>query len=159
MLTDPDTDKVVRKVTDELEVDPFVEPADRIHHDRHVHHTHELHHETSEATSRALIRVVPLAYGALLGGLADSLALGLAAGMTVSMAFDLFMGNNSLVRGLSRRLFGKMCPTIAALAHGLANLITRLGLAASPVLRRPLTIHDQPSWRQKISALRCKSSQ
>jgi len=102
MLTDKKTDEVVSVVTDELQVDEFVAPADRAHHDRYARHTHELPSESSEATSRVLIRVVPLAYGALLGGLTDSLLLGLSAGVILSAAFDLSMGANSLVLSLLR---------------------------------------------------------
>jgi len=103
MLTDKQVDQVASIVTDELEVDEFVAPLDRAHHDRFARHTHELPNESSEATSRALIRVVPLAYGALLGGLADSLLLGLSAGVILSAAFDLWMGANSLVLSLLRK--------------------------------------------------------
>ena len=103
MLTDKQVDKVASIATDELEVDEFVSSSDRSHHDRFARHTHELPDESSEATSRALIRVVPLAYGALLGSLADSLLLGLSAGAILSTAFDLWMGSNSLVLSLLRR--------------------------------------------------------
>ena len=103
MLTDHEADEVVRTVTDELEVDEFVQAADSAHHDRYAHHTHDLPDESSEASSRALIRVVPLVYGALLGGLADSMFLGFSSGMVLSVAFDLSMGGNSMVRSLFRR--------------------------------------------------------
>ena len=103
MLTEKQVDEVAPIVTDEIEVDAFVAPSNRAHHDRYAHHTHELPEESSEATSRALIRVVPLIYAALLGGLADSLLLGLSAGVILSVAFDLSMGANSLVLALLRR--------------------------------------------------------
>ncbi|MBT8430276.1 MAG: hypothetical protein KJN79_10230 [Gammaproteobacteria bacterium] len=103
MLTDKKVDEVAPVVTDELEVDAFVAPSNRAHHDRYARHTHELPEESSEATSRALIRVVPLVYAVLLGGLADSLLLGLSAGVILSAAFDLSMGAKSLVLSLLRR--------------------------------------------------------
>ena len=103
MLTDKQFDEVAPNVTDELEVDAFVVSSNRARHDRYARHTHELPEESSEATSRALIRVVPLVYAALLGGLADSLLLGLSAGVILSAAFDLSMGAKSLVLSLVRR--------------------------------------------------------
>lgn len=102
-MTEKQVDKVTPIVTDELDVDEFLTPSARAHHDRFARHTHELPDESSEVTSRALIRVVPLAYGALLGSLADSLLLGLSAGAIISVAFDLWMGANSLVLSLLRR--------------------------------------------------------
>ena len=134
MLKDKDEDTVAVEVTDQLELDEFVEQRGRTHHDRYARHTHDLPDDSSEASSRALVRVVPLAYGALLGGLADSLWLGFAAGLVLSMAFDLNMAENSLVRSLSRGLVNRLCPTVTRAAHRLARLIRRLGLVVPSTL-------------------------
>jgi len=70
----------------------------------HGKYTHELPEETTEAISRALVRIVPLAYGTLLGSLADSTAIGLTAALAISLAFDWSMEEHSIVRGVFRRL-------------------------------------------------------
>lgn len=130
MLTKKDAEPVVHKVTDQVELDEFVKPHDRAHHDIYARQSHELPDDVTEAASRALIRVVPLAYGGLLGGLADSIALGVSVGLIVSMALDLNMGEKSMLRALSQGL----CPVVARLAHLLARLIRRFGFAAPAAL-------------------------
>ena len=128
MLTEKETEATAQRVTDDIEIAPFVEPGHRVHRDQHVEYTHELPDDTSEATSRSLIRVVPLAYGGLLGGLADNMLLGLSVGATASAAFDLHMGDNSIVRPTWQWLLTKTCPAVAAAANGLAAIIRHLGL-------------------------------
>jgi len=130
MLTEKEAEFVVKDVTNPVELDEFVESGDRIHHDRYAQQSHELPNEAAEASSRALIRVVPLAYGALLGGLADHVLLGLCVGLMLSLAFDLNMGGKSMARALSRGL----CLVVARAGRLLAQIIGRLGLAAPAVL-------------------------
>lgn len=135
MSTEQRNEGQARDVTGAIEIDDFVAPGDGVHHDQRPHYSHELPEEASEATSRALVRVVPLAYGALLGGLSDNLPLGLAAGGAVSIAFDLSMGRDSMVRGLGHGLYNRLCPAVAATAHGIAGVLERLGLGAPSLLR------------------------
>ncbi len=130
MLMKKDSEPVAREVTDRIELDAYVEPRDRTHHDRYAELSHELTDDAAEATSRALIRGVPLGYGALLGGLADNILLGLAVGLVLSLAFDLNMGEKSIARGL----FRGVCPAFAEAAHLLARLLRLLGLAAPAAL-------------------------
>jgi hypothetical protein len=128
MLTEKETQATVQRVTDDIEIAPFVEPTHKVHHDQHVEYTHELPDDTSEATSRSLIRVVPLAYGGLLGGLVDNMLLGVSVGATASAAFDLHMGEHSIARPAWQWLVNKACPAVAAAANGLAAIIGHLGL-------------------------------
>jgi hypothetical protein len=128
MSTDKATEPMARSVTEEIEIAPFVEQQHGSHHDQYVEYTHELPEDTSEATSRSLIRVVPLAYGGLLGGLADNMLLGMAVGATACAAFDLHMGENSLFRSTWQWLVARLCPAVAATANGLSALVGRLGL-------------------------------
>jgi len=130
MLTDKDGEPVVQEVTDLVELDEFVEPPDRTHHDRYAQQSHELPDAAAEATSRALIRIVPLAYGALLGSLADSIVLGLWVGLILGTAFDLNMGEKSMARALLQGL----CPIVARLANLMARLMCRFGLTAPAAL-------------------------
>ena len=129
MLNDSETHRFPRVVSDELEIDEFTVKPGLTHEDQYAHHTHELPEDSAEATSRALVRIVPVAYGGLLGGLADNLALGLAGGVALSGAFDLFMGDKSVLRVLGAGLSPRVCPAIATAARLLAALIGRLGLA------------------------------
>lgn len=129
-MSEKDAEPVVQKVTDHVELQEFVEPLDRTHHDRYAQQSHELPDEAAESTSRALVRFVPLAYGALLGALADSILLGLSVGLMLSMAFDLNMGEKSMTRALSQGL----CPIFARLANLLARLMRRFGLTAPAAL-------------------------
>ncbi|MCB1801522.1 MAG: hypothetical protein KDI82_07545 [Gammaproteobacteria bacterium] len=112
--------------------DPVVQP----HIDRYAHHDHELSESTAEAVSRTIIRLVPLAYGILLGGLIDSLVMGLVAGGILSAALDLSMRGQSLLRALARDLTARLCPLVAAIAHGLAVVSARAGVPRLGVLRR-----------------------
>ena len=130
MLTEKDAEPLKQDVTDHIELDDFVEPPDRTHHDRFARQSHDLPNEAAEASSRALVRVVPLAYGALLGGLADTTLLGISVGLILSMAFDLNMGRHSMARALSRRL----CPVIARLVNLLAKVLRRFGVKAPAAL-------------------------
>jgi hypothetical protein len=104
------------------------------HVDQYVHHSHQLPEEASEATSRNLVRVVPLVYGGLLGGLGENLAFGLVSGVALGAAFDLYMGEHSIVRGLSRGLLAPACPAVAAVARLLSRLIQRLGVTPPAML-------------------------
>jgi len=128
MFNDTETGGFPRAVSDELEIDEFTARPAANHEDQYAHHTHELPEDSAEASSRALVRIVPVAYGGLLGGLADNLALGLAGGMALGGAFDLFMGDKSLLRELGARLSVRACPAIATAARLLAALIGRFGL-------------------------------
>lgn len=134
MSFDKDTDQFAEDLSEELEIDEFVAPERAAHHDQHGQYTHELPEDSTDAASRSLVRFVPLVYGALLGGLADSVALGLVAGAAVSAVFDLYMGENSMVRGMFRMTSRMACPAIAAAAHGMAGIFRRLGLAPPAVL-------------------------
>ena len=82
----------------------FADTAPHPHNDQHGHYDHQLSEETTDTLSRTLTRLVPLVYGMLLGALSDSLLLGLAISLLVSLAFDLLMGDQSLVRNFSRQL-------------------------------------------------------
>lgn len=135
MLTENETDQIARTVTDAIEVDEFVSPSDSAHHDQYVQYTHELPEDDAEATSRVLVRVVPVTYGALFGGVADNMLLGLATGLAVGMVFDLYMGSNSMLRSLARSLLSQACPAVTTVAHRLAGAIARLGLKAPSTLR------------------------
>jgi len=129
IFNDFETHRFPRVVSDELEIDEFTAKPQANHEDQYAHHTHELPEDSAEASSRTLVRIVPVAYGGLLGGLADNLALGLAGGVVLSGAFDLYMGDKSMLRVLGARLSPRVCPAIAAAARLLAAVIGRLGLA------------------------------
>ncbi|MGB5494593.1 MAG: hypothetical protein WBM97_08950 [Sedimenticolaceae bacterium] len=143
MLTEEKTDTGTRTTTEDLEGVERVATLEPDRRDQYVQYSHELPEDEAEASSRALVRFVPLAYGALLGGLADNLPLGLAAGVALSAAFDLFMGSNSILRSLSQSAYPYACPAIAAMARGLAGAVGRLGLKSPS------------AWRE----MRCKLSQ
>jgi len=130
MLKEKDGEPLVQKVTDPIELEEFVEPPDRTHHDRYARQSHKLPDSAAEATSRALIRIVPLAYGALLGGLTDSMVLGLSVGLILSTVFDLNMGEKSMARALSQGL----CLVVARSANLMARLMCRFGLTAPAAL-------------------------
>ncbi len=136
MLNQDRNEPSAQQITDDIEIAPLPETQHKPHHDQHVDYTHELTDDASEATSRWLIRVVPCAYGVLLGALADNFALGLALGGLASAAFDLHMGENSVLRPASRWLFEKGCPLIAVIARGLATSMRRLGLRPPAILGR-----------------------
>jgi hypothetical protein len=135
MSNEQRNEPTVREVTEAIEIEEFVADRQTRHRDQHPHYSHELPDEVSEATSRALVRVVPLAYGMLLGGLSGNMLLGLAAGGALSGAFDLSMGEDSMVRGLGRTLSNRLCPAVAAAAHRLAAALEGLGLGAPALLR------------------------
>ena len=143
MLKEENTDTGARTASGDLEGAERVATLEPNRGDRYVQYSHELPEDEAEASSRALVRFVPLAYGALLGGLADNLPLGLAAGAALSAAFDLFMGSNSMVRSLAQSAFPYVCPAVAAMARGLAGATGRLGLKSPS------------AWRE----MRCKLSQ
>lgn len=144
MGTEKKIDQLARSATDELEIEEFVGRVDATSHDQYAHYTHELPEESADATSRALVRVVPLAYGGLLGALADNVTLGLFAGFALSAAFDLYMDDNSMVRALSRRMFTKACPAIAVVVRALGALIGRVGLPAPAALNEMRCGVSQP---------------
>ena len=135
MLTEDETKTRGRIATGDLDEGERVAAVEPSHRDRYVQYSHELPEDEAEASSRALVRFVPLAYGALLGGLADNLALGLGAGVALSAAFDLFMGSNSMVRSVSQSAFPYVCPAIAAIARGLARATGWLGLKSPAAWR------------------------
>lgn len=112
------------------------ERARPVHRDQHVEYTHELSEGTAEAVSRVLIRLVPLIYGGLLGHLGGQMALGLLLGFAFAAAFDLYMGDKSVLRTRGRRAAVTLCPRIEALARGLMGLIRRLGWRVPDFLRR-----------------------
>ena len=143
MLTEDKTDTDGRTATEDLEGGEHVATLEPNRGDRYVQYSHELPEDEAEASSRALVRFVPLAYGGLLGGLADNLPLGLAAGVALSAAFDLFMGSNSMLRSLAQSAFPYVCPAVAVMARGLAGAAGRLGLKSPS------------AWRE----MRCKLSQ
>ncbi len=134
MLTKDDTEQVARKVTEDLELDDFVGKPRTVHHDQYARHSHQLPEDTTEASSRTLVRVVPVAYGVLLGGLGDNVVLGLAAGVCLSVVFDLYMGDRSIVRSLLASPSARVCPLFAAVVRSVARLIARLGLSAPAAL-------------------------
>lgn len=70
----------------------------------HARYTHQLSDETTDAISRVLVRVVPLAFGALMGSLAYNTLIGVSAAIAISIAFDLSMQEHSIVRRVFRRL-------------------------------------------------------
>ena len=109
--------------------------------DHYVHYTHQMSDETAEAWARALIRLVPLVYGALMGGLYGSLTVGLLLGLVVSLALDYRMWHNSLSRPLLRRCAATGCPVVAAAVRGFARAIAAIGLPVPGTLRR---MHCQP---------------
>ncbi len=143
MLTEDKNDTNERTATEDLQGGERVAALEPNHPDQYVQYSHELPEDEAEASSRALVRFVPLAYGALIGGLADNLPLGLAAGVALSAVFDLFMGSNSMVRSLSHSAFPYVCPAVAVMARGLAGATGRLGLKSPS------------AWRE----MRCKLSQ
>jgi hypothetical protein len=143
MLNEDKTNSGGHIATEDLEGVERVVAVETNHRDQYGQYSHELPEDEAEASSRALVRFVPLAYGALLGGLADNLALGLGAGLALSAAFDLFMGSNSMVRSLSQSAFPYVCPAIAPIARGLVRATGRVGLKLPS------------AWRE----MRCKLTQ
>ena len=134
MLTEDEGEQISGNVTDIIDLDGFVEHTDTHDYDVYANHTHELSEDTSDASTRALVRFVPLAYGGLLGGLGDNLLLGLLGGLAISVAFDLFMGGNSVVRTLSQSMLKYACPKIAGGARVSVRMMKRLGLKVPPRL-------------------------
>lgn len=92
------------RVFDAVELDDYAGPAEQPRRDQYVHYTHELPALGAESATRVLVRVVPLIYGALLGHLIGAITVGIALGAVLSMAFDIGMGQDSLLRGLYRRI-------------------------------------------------------
>lgn len=118
-----------------LEIVEFAAPGDKTHHDQYVEYSHELSEDSAEATSRALVRFVPLAYGGLLGGLTDAMPLGILGGLVLSIAFDLYMGSNSITRKLSQRIGAHLCPMMALLARRLATALQHRGWSVPTILK------------------------
>ena len=115
---------------------PARDVSQPVHRDQYVEYSHQLPEGTADAVSRLLIRIVPLIYGGLLGHLSDHMALGLLLGFASAAAFDLYMGDKSVLRNRARWVAVNLCPRLAALAHGIADLIQRLGGRAPGFLRR-----------------------
>ena len=134
MLTEDDTEQVARKVTEDLELDEFEGRPRAVHHDQYARHSHQLPEDSTEASSRTLVRVVPVAYGVLLGGIGDNVVLGLAAGVFLGALFDLYMGERSIVRSLLASPSARVCPVFAAVVRSVARLIARFGLSAPAAL-------------------------
>ncbi|MCP5439431.1 MAG: hypothetical protein H6958_02245 [Chromatiaceae bacterium] len=118
-----------------LEVIDFSAGSEKTRHDQYVEYTHELSEDSAEATSRALVRFVPLAYGGLLGGLNDAVLLGILGGLGLSIAFDLYMGKNSMMRAMARRIGTHLCPMVALLARRLATAMQHRGWAVPSMLK------------------------
>lgn len=118
-----------------LEIVDFPALDDKTHHDQYVEYSHELSEDSAEATSRALVRFVPLAYGGLLGGLTEAMPLGILGGMAMSIAFDLYMGPNSITRKVSQRIVAHLCPMVALLARRLATALQRRGWSVPSILK------------------------
>lgn len=76
----------------------------RIHDEQYVHYTHELSYDSKESIGRVIIRLVPLLYGGMFGALLDDMPLALTVGAMVSVAVDLAMGNQSVLRSFLRLL-------------------------------------------------------
>jgi hypothetical protein len=127
-MTHDTQDSQARRADHDLELEPLAPPVDRSHHDQYAHYTHELTEDSTETSARVLVRIVPLAYGALLGTLSDRLVLGLGAGILLSLAFDLFMGRGSLARSLSRAAVRRLCPAVAGGARLIGRTMRHLRL-------------------------------
>lgn len=134
MSNEQPNDHVTPGVPDEITLHGSVPRQQPAGHDQHAQYTHALTDDTAESGTRALVRFVPLAYGALLGELAGALTLGLSAGLAASVAFDLYMGKHSMVRALSSGLRRRGCPLVAAVARLSVSAMGRLGLAAPAAL-------------------------
>lgn len=128
MMTEDQREQMASRAEDDIEVEALAETFDEQHHDQYGHYSHELSDDAAEAASRALIRVVPIAYGVLLGALADNLFLGLSIGLLLSAGLDFWMGDESVVRAIVQRLFPFVCPYVASGAQALAAAIGRLGI-------------------------------
>lgn len=87
--------------------------------DRHMQYSHEMSYDTGETSARALIRTVPLVYGALLGGLVGNLLLGLVIGLLLTFGLDSRMGDKSMGRKLFGVVTGALCPLVAAFGRTL----------------------------------------
>jgi hypothetical protein len=92
--------------------------------------------DREEAGTLWILRIIPLVHGAVVGNATGELLLGLSGGIALSVVLDLFMGKDSLVRFLLRRLVGVGCPAISAAARRLAALIGSLGLPEPLVLQQ-----------------------
>jgi hypothetical protein len=103
MSTEKQTENSGAETTERMEVVEMVSGDPQPHQDQYVHYTHEMTNDTAEASARALMRIVPLAYGVLLGGLTESMFLGLSVGLALSLAADVAMADKSIFRGLFRR--------------------------------------------------------
>ena len=135
MLPGEESDQRSHDARDDTGTDEHAGPRQSIRRGRRVRYTHELSDESSEAMSRTLIRLVPLAYGVMLGALSDRLWLGLSAGLVSSAAFDVYMGRHSLIRSAFRRLLKPACLVVSAISGGFAALIGFVGLPVPSVLR------------------------
>lgn len=102
-----------------------------VHRDRYGQHSHTLSNDGAEAATRALIRVVPLVYGALLGGLGENLVAGLAGGLLFSVALDFGMGKDSLLLNCLRPVQRCTCPLLAALCRTIGALRSMFGLGSA----------------------------
>lgn len=70
----------------------------------HARYSHQLSEEASDAALRTLVRVVPIVVGGMLGSVAENLMIGLGAALAITLAFDLSMEQDSIVRALFGRL-------------------------------------------------------
>ena len=70
--------------------------------DQHAHYSHELSEGVTDAFSRAISRLVPLIYGAIMGVVSEHLVVGLAVSLLITMVLDLSMGEQSLFRNMAR---------------------------------------------------------
>ncbi|MCG6967438.1 MAG: hypothetical protein LJE59_13100 [Chromatiaceae bacterium] len=109
--------------------------ARRVHEEQHVHYTHEMSRDTSEASGRFIIRMVPLLYGVLVGSLLADPVPGLLVGSLGFMALDLTMAGNSLLLALLRRCLSAGCPFVAVLVNTLVRGIDVVGLPVPRQLR------------------------
>lgn len=151
MSDDEETTGTVRKATDDIVVEAFVPrttsvdaecddsepyagPAKPVHQDQHPHYTHELPDAAADAVARAIIRIVPLAYGLLLGRLSNNMHWGFALGAAVAVIADLNLREHSFARVLMLAIRNVACPVVVTAAHGLAGLLGRLGGATPRAL-------------------------
>ena len=103
--------------------------------DQYFHYSHEMPHDTKEASGRVIIRVVPLLYSGMIGGVFDHVIIALSIGALVSVALDLTMGDKSMFRPIFERITQCGCPVFAAASRGLAKCLTATGVQPPAQLR------------------------
>ena len=118
---------------DETQMKPASEktnrPAGHRHHrDQYVDYSHEMSHDTYEASGRVIVRIVPLLYSGMIGGIFDHMVAALSIGILVSVALDLTMGNKSLSRPILRPLMHFGCPLFAAVSRSIARAVYATGI-------------------------------